>query len=297
MMVRVVDYFHDLLRTKYALRRALLSISYKPVRAILGESFLDGHDPIFYLRKTILSNCYGYQVILHDRELWRAIYNLIETHPWSDVQPFPLDKVHGLDGARFVEGKAYRTLYDYGKDIRSDTHPNETDEDFSKTVDALGGPDRVFKLKYYSWDQKYYVSINDGSHRLAALHRQSRDQNRNHIIQARIQTLSIHENSCLHVLAKTHILVVSEENVKDLLRVLHRFDVPYDHSKEEDRLEGRVDAMETGCSGLPGEQRRRNRVFFFPIDHPNSEFVYAVLTSSLSSEYIFDISAYLAYHF
>lgn len=266
---------HRAFKTDTALKAALRELEYKEIDAgalHAGSMFYD-RDPVWdFVRSESrhgLPASYG--------EVANAVFNLIERHEPSEVRDFPVLR---LDGLAFSKSSRYRSLeeFAFGLFLPHEYHDTrrlirfETDEDFAHNVAHFEGEFGGDRLVYHrAWDGKYFVANSGGSHHLAAVYRQCREQGRQYSIRCRVQRHSINEANCRKVLEKYYPLVIHDESKMKLFRVLEDFGVG-----------NRVSELTAGRG-----------IVYVSRQHRRGQVVYEWVTSQLGSDRHFNLHDYL----
>lgn len=266
---------HRAFKTDSALRAALREIGYKEIDAgtLHAESMFYDHDLVWDFARS--ESRQGLPVSRD--EVATAISNLIERHEPSEVQDFPVLR---LDGLAFSKSSRYRSLEEFasGLYLPHEYHDTrrlikfETDEDFARNVEHFEsefGSDRI--VYHRAWDGKYFVANSGGSHHLAAVYRQCKEQGRQYSIRCRVQRHSINEVNCRKVLDSYYPLVIHNESKMMLFRVLEDF----------------------GVGNRVSELTAEHGIVYVSRQHHRGQVVYEWVTSQLQSNRHFNLHDYL----
>lgn len=208
-------------------------------------------------------------------EIGKAIYNLIEKRAPSDPLEFPILSLDGLTASK----SSYRSLEEFACGLFLPNEYNdsarlisfETDEDFKTNIkyfESNLGRDRL--IYHRGWDGKYFILNTGGSHHLAAVYRQCKDQGRRYNIKCRIEEHTLNHKNCCLVLDKYYPLIVGDSCKNRLSSILHEFGINCRMVKL------------LGSCGL----------IYLPKGSPMSEIVYEYL-KKLGAVYVFDLYSYL----
>jgi hypothetical protein len=266
---------HRALKTDAALRAALREIEYEVIDAgaLRAESMFYDHDLVWDFARS--ESRHGPPASCD--EVAAAVSNLIDVHEPSEVRDFPVLR---LDGLASSKGSGYRSLEEFasGLFLPHEYHDTkrlirfQTDEDFARNVEHFESAFGSERLVYHrAWDGKYFVANSGGSHHLAAVYRQCKEQGREYSIRGRVQRHSINRANCRKILERYYPLVIHNGSKMRLFRVLEDFGVG-----------NRISGLTEECG-----------IVYVSRQHRRGQVVYEWITSHLEPGKHFNLSEYL----
>ncbi|SEI96027.1 hypothetical protein SAMN05660742_10280 [Propionispira arboris] len=110
-----------------------------------------------------------------------------------------------------------------------------TEEDFinnCRNMDELWNNTSKLKLLQQEWDKRIFVYNADGAHRLAAIYRQCREQNKKYTLPAKkIEFISINKEIVRHIINDFWLVFSDRENISNLYGQYCQL---FPHDKKED---------------------------------------------------------------
>lgn len=236
----VQGYFNSLYdnyRGNEIISRKLSRIEILDVGDVLKPSMFYRSDLI--LRMTLLP----FRPWTDTHPISNALRDLVAEAPSQSPDDYPVS-------VRDISGIAASKSHDYGslEGLACSLHlPHnyggrypiefQTDEHFEKNIRELDGSfrHRPVKVLHRLWDDRRYVENSDGSHKLAAIFRQCREQGRNYRLHCYVHKVLINPDAAQFLLDNYYLLVLHRETFVSLLRVLHAHKIDY-RSYEADHI-------------------------------------------------------------
>jgi len=229
--------------------------------------------------------------ILGNGELREAVHGLIDKDQTLPLREFPVLSLHGVTATKGYDASSLEAL---GDSLRTDagTIRFESDADFARNIMWLDKPgigSRVgppFAVLHRSWDDRYFLSNGNGSHHLAAIYRQAKEQHRSFTLTGTLTRLTINRRRRDYILAQCYPLIMRKGVARPLATTLR----PLDRVSNVARLALHVDVVDIILKPF---SRDEHAVFYLGRDSGRADAAYALIKELAPADSVFDLWTYL----
>ncbi len=220
--------------------------------------------------------------ILGDNGLTEAVHGLINTGQALPLHEFPVLSLHGVTATKGYDAPSLKAL---GDSLRTDagTIRFESDADFARNIAWLDRPgigSRVgppFAVLHRSWDDRYFLSNGNGSHHLAAIYRQVKEQKRSFTLTGTLTRLTINSRRRDYVLEQCYPLIMRKGVALSLATTVRQLAL---HVDVADII-------------LKPFSRDEHAVFYLGRDNRRADATYTVVKELAPAGSVFDLWTYL----
>jgi len=300
-MTSIVTTAHRLLRTKRFLKDTIGRVPFKPIGMTINrQSVLCDEDVLHQLwRATAPLNC---RSILGNAQLREAVHALIDEDQAVPLHEFPILSLQGVTATKGYDASSLEAL---GKSlltgeqlIRSNLGNDrrmihfESDADFAQNIlwlDKPGIGTRVgppFAVVHRSWDDRYFLRNGNGSHHLAAIYRQVKEQKRSFTLNGTLTRLTINRRRRDYILEQCYPLIMGKDVARSLAAKLRPLDLVSDVSW----LALRLDVADIILKPF---SRNEHAVLYLGRDSRRADAAYALIKDLSPAGSVFDLWTYL----
>lgn len=277
---------HCFLKTDRAMRAALASITFDQIDGELNPELIVYDTDLVYRFQRSGQDRWNLKYILGDDSLAEAVKGLIQR---SEPVPFriPITAIHGVGATKSYSA---RSLDDLGAILRpgGGSISFATAADFQKNLAWLDKPSsgtRVgppFRIVQRAWDGKYFVENANGSHHLAALHRQAKQQGLTFVLEGTLAQLSINADKCRRLLDACYLLIMCKGPAIEIATAVRPFGLRTDTT-----------TFTPWRGGWSDSRRPDHRVVYLDKGHSRAATAHTIIRELAPPGCIFDLGAYL----